>query len=177
MIGIYQNLRGISNASDCAVGMSAAIQREIGDSVEFKKIWACNLEKVGKQLVGSPLLDKSREIIKDVEYLPPSLFNYAVNLTREVIKARTGIKIHNFDTWIFIQYGLVRSKANVDALTSVGNRLVCERPHKVYVILKLIDLPDNVIPQAKSLNDFVKVRNSAVDWRGLHKRLRNMLLG
>ncbi len=97
LVDVDEYLGGALDARDSLMAVLAVDEREIGQRPELQDERAGHLEKIGHQLVGSPLGDQEGQVIEDIGRTGAVGFDDGVQFGGETIEAGAGIHPYNVD--------------------------------------------------------------------------------
>jgi hypothetical protein len=164
MVNIYQYLGGITYTGNSVVSVLPASESKIRQGANLKKVRAGHLKEVSQKLIGCPLLNEVGEVIEDIADLAAAFFDDAVHLAGKIVEPGGGVDSDNFQALTRLEDGAVGGEAQVNAVEPVVNRLFGEGAGEVGVVLKAVDLPDDVIAGAQSLEKLIERGQAASDY-------------
>jgi hypothetical protein len=156
MVNIDQYLSNIAYAGYSAVPMLPTPESKVGYGINFKEVGTGHLKEVSQQFIGSPLVHQSGKVIEDITDPSTAFLNYSVYLTTEIVKPRTRVNSGNCQTGSWFKHRSVWSKAQVNTIKAIPDRLLSERSGKVWIVIEAVNLPDHVITWAQPLQELIQ---------------------
>jgi hypothetical protein len=136
--------------------MAVPHDREIGNGVKLEKVRAHDNKKVAGHKVSSPGRLEEGKAVKDVEGLPTFDCSDVEDLGSERFKSGVGIKQIDLDMFRRLEQSVVVGEPHIDNPSLFLDGILDKGKNEVAVVFYLINLPDDVIAKAQSVQYFIK---------------------
>ena len=142
--------------------MASAYQREVCDGVEDEQKGAGQVEEVAHHQVGRPRLLKLRQAVEYIERVIALALDQVMDVHGERLEAMGQLDMLDLQSLARGEDRLVLSKADVDEVPAVLDRLVGELLRDSAELVERRYLPDDIVSEADVLQRLVHHRDTGL---------------
>jgi hypothetical protein len=172
-IDVQQDLRRLGDGGHRYGRMPVLEQGKVRQPLHLVHVGTGQPEEIAEHPVAAPIHGQVRKTVEQIDAIAAHVAEDLVNLPDKPLEARLRVELVDLDATVIRKQRVMAGEAEVDdRLAGLESRLAT-RFDKRPVVLRRVDLPDEVVPGQKALEDLVQARQPGGKWCGRHRQIRS----